>query len=55
MNLEELEKKRKRNREQRREFIKYWANYIKNHEDKEWSKQQNVIIDSQISKSEEEE
>lgn len=54
MSLEELEKKRRRNREQRREFIKYWANYIKNHEDEEWSSQQNVIIDSQISKNEEE-
>ena len=49
MSLEELEKKKKKNREQRREFVKYWADYIKNHSDAEWSRQQNVIIDSQLS------
>ena len=49
MSLEKLEEKKKKNRKQRLEFIKYWANYIKTHEDKVWSEQQNVIIDSQIS------
>ena len=37
------------NKEDRENFIKYWANYIKTHSDKEWSSQQKVLIDSQIS------
>jgi hypothetical protein len=32
----------------RKEFIKFWANYVKTHKDKEWSKQQKKLIDSQI-------
>ena len=48
MSLEELEEKKKRNKEERRKFVKFWANYIKEHPDKEWSRQQNVIIDSQF-------
>ena len=32
------------NKKQRNEFVKYWANYVKTHPDKEWSKQQNVLI-----------
>ena len=34
----------KDNKEDRLNFIKYWANYVKTHSDKEWSKQQNIII-----------
>jgi len=30
------------------EFLKLWANYVKTHPDEEWSKQQNILIDSQI-------
>ena len=33
------------NKEDRLNFIKFWANYIKTHPDKEWSEQQNVVID----------
>ena len=33
---------------ERLEFIKFWAEYIKAHSDKNWSQQQNVLIDSQI-------
>ena len=29
-------------------FVEYWARYIKTHSDKDWSRQQNVIINSQI-------
>lgn len=36
------------NTEDRVNFVKFWANYIKTHSDKEWSKQQNTLIDSQI-------
>jgi hypothetical protein len=32
----------------RKEFIKFWANYVKTHNDKEWSRQQKKLIDSQI-------
>jgi hypothetical protein len=32
----------------RKEFIKFWANYVKTHKDKEWSRQQKKLIDSQI-------
>ena len=38
----------KTNAEDRINFIKFWANYIKTHSDEEWSKQQNIVIDSQV-------
>lgn len=50
MSLEELEEKKKRNRKQKREFIKYWADYVKEHPDEEWSEQQNLLINSQLQK-----
>jgi hypothetical protein len=34
------------NKKQREEFIIYWANYVKTHSDKEWSRQQNILINS---------
>lgn len=37
------------NREDRINFVKFWANYIKTHSDKEWSEQQNILIDGQFS------
>lgn len=37
----------KTNKEDRINFVKYWANFVKTHSDKEWSKQQNVVVDSQ--------
>ncbi len=49
MNLKELEEKKEKNKKERREFVKYWAEYVKNHDDKKWSRQQNVVINSQIS------
>ncbi len=36
------------NRKQRMEFVKFWANYVKTHPDRDWSRQQAVLIDSQI-------
>jgi len=36
------------NEEERLNFIKYWAEYIKTHPDEEWSEQQNEVIDAQI-------
>ncbi len=38
----------KNNKEDRINFVKYWANYVKTHPDKEWSRQQNIVINSQI-------
>lgn len=38
----------KTNKEDRINFIKYWANYIKTRPDKEWSRQQNIIINAQF-------
>jgi len=36
------------NKEDRINFVEYWAEYVKTHPDKEWSRQQNRLIDSQI-------
>ncbi len=33
---------------ERLEFIKFWANYVKTHSDKDWSEQQNLLINSQL-------
>ena len=38
----------KTNEEDRMNFIEFWAEYIRTHSDEEWSKQQKVLIDSQI-------
>ena len=38
----------KTNQEDRENFIKFWVEYMKSMPDKEWSKQQNVIINSQL-------
>jgi hypothetical protein len=46
--LEELKKWKKQNSKERLSFVRYWVEYMKSHSDREWSRQQNVIIDSQI-------
>lgn len=33
-------------KKQRKEFINYWVSFMKTHSDKEWSRQQNVLINS---------
>lgn len=38
----------KDNNEDRMKFVEFWAEYVRTHEDKDWSKQQNVLINSQI-------
>ncbi len=55
MSLEELEEKKERNKKQRREFVKDWADYVRTHDDEVWSKQQNIIINSQIPREKSEE
>ena len=37
---------RKVNDEDRMWFVEYWANYVRTHPDKEWSRQQNILINS---------
>lgn len=36
------------NNEERMNFVEYWANYVKTHSDKEWSRQQNILINSMM-------
>ena len=46
MTLKGLKADLESNRQERLWFIRYWANYVRTHSDKEWSKQQNVLINS---------
>ena len=39
----------KNNQDDRYNFIRYWADYIKNHSDEEWGEQLAFLINSQIS------
>lgn len=36
------------NKEERLRFVDRWADYVKSHDDRDWSRQQNVIINSCI-------
>jgi len=36
------------NEKERNNFIRKWANYVRTHSDKDWSKQQNLIINSAL-------
>jgi hypothetical protein len=36
----------KKEKEERLKFVRFWANYIKSHPNRVWSKQQNVLINS---------
>ncbi len=36
------------NEKERKSFVRKWANYVRTHSDKDWSKQQNVIINSAL-------
>ena len=38
----------KSNQQQREWFVNYWVNYMKTHSDEEWSRQQNVLINSML-------
>ena len=40
-----------KNQEERMRFIDKWAEYVKTHSDREWSKQQNIIINSSLKSS----
>ena len=43
--LEKLEEKKQKNREQRLKFAKKWAEYVRDNNDKKWSKQQKVVVE----------
>ncbi|MBW2989830.1 hypothetical protein KY358_05945 [Candidatus Woesearchaeota archaeon] len=45
MNASEI---RKKNDMDRMDFVKRWADYVRTHPDKVWSRQQNVLINSMI-------
>ena len=36
------------NNKERMEFVELWAEYVRTHNDKVWSRQQNVIINSAL-------
>ena len=36
------------NKEDRLNFIEFWADYVRTHSDEEWSEQQNVLINSVV-------
>lgn len=39
---------RKINNQDRMWFVEYWANYIRTHSDKVWSRQQNILINAMM-------
>ena len=50
LNIGKLSSKNMNTNEQdRRWFIEFWAEYIKTHDDKDWSSQQKEIVDALIS------
>ncbi len=51
VNLNELKQDVEKNRQERLWFVNYWAEYVKTHPDKDWSKQQNVLINSMMQNS----
>lgn len=38
----------KTDKEDRMNFVVYWAEYVRTHPDEDWSRQQKVLIDSQL-------
>ena len=39
---------KKNNDIERMKFVDLWADYVKKHSDKEWSRQQKIVVDSQL-------
>lgn len=48
LNSKQFEDDQRRNTERRRAMIKRWAEYVRTHHDKEWSRQQNRLINPQL-------
>jgi len=36
------------NEKERKSYVQKWANHVRTHSDKDWSKQQNIIINSSL-------
>jgi hypothetical protein len=49
--LEDVKKERQSNFKERIWFVKYWAEYIKTHDDNEWGEQLALLINSQMPKN----
>ena len=47
----ELRKDIEMNRQERMKFIALWADFVRIHKDKEWSLQQNILINSMFQNS----
>ncbi len=39
---------KQKNEIERMKFVKLWAEYVRTHSDKEWSRQQKIVVDSQL-------
>lgn len=48
LSSDEFERSQRQNVQERRAFIKRWAEYVRTHDDEEWSRQQNKLIGSQL-------
>lgn len=47
-NSKQCEDAQRQNTERRRAMIKQWAEYVRAHDDDEWSRQQNHLINAQL-------
>ncbi|MFB6209192.1 MAG: hypothetical protein ABEJ56_03565 [Candidatus Nanohaloarchaea archaeon] len=43
--LEKLEEKKRKNRKQRLDFVKRWAEYVRDNPDEDWSGQQKTVLE----------
>jgi hypothetical protein len=48
VNFETLEEQQRENHADRLAFVKQWARFVREHDDETWSRQQNVVVDSQL-------
>ena len=48
IDAKQLERQKQTNFQERLKFIDFWVGYIKTHSDREWSIQQNIIVDAQL-------
>lgn len=47
--MEQLKQDLQKNQAERMKFVEYWAEYVRTHPDKDWGKQQAILINSQLS------
>ena len=46
LNNKKFMKPGRNNKEDRLNFVEFWAEFVKTHKDEEWSNQQNILINS---------